>query len=87
MYKCLLPTWPVRKGSLDDTDWSTTVERSEASPSKELECPPPLESFVQELSKDEEASCTNAGMDSSLQPPSLLMSGDPEPSPWSMSTG
>ena len=80
-YKCLPPTCPVRRVPPDNTDWSTPAEGSEASLSKELECPPPLEPFVQELLKDEKASCTDAGMDSGLPPPSPLTSGDPEPSP------
>ena len=80
-YKCLLPTWPVRRGPPDDTDWLTPVKGDEASPSEELECPLPLESFVWELLEDKEASCTDARMDSSLPPLSPLILGDPEPSP------
>ena len=40
-YKCLPPTWPARKGPPDVTNWS--------APAEELECPLPLEPFMQEL--------------------------------------
>ena len=79
-YRCLLPTWSVRKELPDSTNWSTPAGEGEALLAKDLECPPPLEPFVQELLEDKEASCTNAGMDSGLPPPSPSMSADPEPS-------
>ena len=77
-YKCLLHTWPARKGPPDSTDWSTPAEEGKVFPAKDLESPPPLEPFMQELL--EEVSCTNAGMDSGMLPPSWPMLGDPGPS-------
>ena len=80
-YRCLLPTWPVRKGPPGSTDWLTPAEEGEAFPAKDLECPLPLEPFMWELLEDKEASCNDIGMDSGMLPPSPLMLGEHEPSP------
>ena len=56
-----LPTWQMEEAPNWETDWLSTGEEAEtilAEGDKDLDCPPQLEPFLQELLGGEESSLT-----------------------------
>ena len=78
----LPPTWQMEEVPNWETDWSRMGEEAEAilaEGDKDLECPPPLKPFLQELMGGEESSLAKA--EGGLPPPPQSMLDDLEPSP------